>query len=84
MKIHEKASLYDSLIKDYEELINELKQHSNSIKELENRSDMVEMKETNYSSYHALLAGALKGSNFGLEIKINRAESNLNWYKTQK
>ncbi len=84
MKIHEKASLYDSLLKEYEELINELKQHSDSINELENRSDIVEMKETNHSSYFPLLAGALKGSNFGLEIKISRAQSNLNWYKSQK
>jgi hypothetical protein len=84
MKIHEKANLYDNLLKEYEELINELKQYSDSFKDLENRSDMVEMKETNNSSYYPLLAGALKGSNFGLEIKISRAQSNLNWYKKQK
>jgi hypothetical protein len=84
MKIHEKASLYDSLLKDYEELINELKQHSDSIKDIPNRSEIIEMKESNNSSYYPLLAGTYQGSNFGLEIKINRAESNLNWYKTQK
>ena len=33
MKVHEKAKLYDSLIKDYEELIAEMQNHSNSIKE---------------------------------------------------
>jgi hypothetical protein len=84
MKVHEKAKLYDSLLRDYEELIIELKQHSESIKEIPNRSDLIEMKESNISSYYPLLAGTYQGSNFGLEMKISRNESNLNWYKNQK
>jgi hypothetical protein len=84
MKVHEKAKLYDSLLRDYEELIIELKQHSESIKEIPNRSDLIEMKESNISSYYPLLAGTYQGSNFGLEMKISRIESNLNWYKNQK
>lgn len=84
MKIHEKAKLYDELLKDYEDLINELQQYKDSVLDLENRADMVEAKQTNISNYYPLLAGALKGSNFGLEMKINRAQSTLNWYKSQK
>ena len=84
MKVHEKAKLYDSLLRDYEELIIELKQHSESIKDIPNRSDLIEMKESNISSYYPLLAGTYQGSNFGLEMKISRIESNLNWYKNQK
>lgn len=84
MKVHEKAKLYDSLLRDYEELIIELKQHSESIKEIPNRSDLIGMKESNISSYYPLLAGTYQGSNFGLEMKISRIESNLNWYKNQK
>ena len=84
MKVHEKAKLYDSLLRDYEELIIELKQHSESIKEIPNRSDLIEMKESNISSYYPLLAGTYQGSNFGLEMKISRIETNLNWYKNQK
>ena len=84
MKIHEKANLYDSLLKDYEELINELKQHSESIKEIPNRSDIQEFKESGNPSYYPLLAGTYQGSNFGLEMKISKSESNLNWYKNQK
>jgi hypothetical protein len=84
MKVHEKAKLYDLLLLDFEELIIELKNHSESIKEIPNRPELIEMKETNSSSYYPLLAGTYQGSNFGLEMKISRIESNLNWYKKQK
>ncbi len=84
MKVHEKAKLYDSLIRDYEELVNELKQHSESIKDIPNRPEIQELKESGNSSYYPLLAGTYQGSNFGLEMKISRIESNLNWYKNQK
>ena len=83
MKIHEKAKLYDELIKDFESLLVELRKHTDSINEIENREDLVEAKANN-SSYYSLLAGTLKGSNFGLEMKISKAEGTLNWYKTQK
>lgn len=81
MKIHEKAKLYDSLIKDYEELINEMRQHCESIKTIQDREDLKEMKQNNISNYYPLLAGTYQGSNFGLDLKIGRAQSNLKWYK---
>lgn len=84
MKIHEKAKLYDSLIKDYEELINEMRQHCESIKTIQDREDLKEMKQNNISNYYPLLAGTYQGSNFGLDLKIGRAQSNLKWYKSIK
>jgi hypothetical protein len=81
MKIHEKAKLYDSLITDYEELINEMRQHCESIKKIQDREDLKELKQNNISSYYPLLAGTYQGSNFGLDLKIGRAQSNLKWYK---
>lgn len=84
MKVHEKAKLYDLLLKDYEDFINELKQYSDSIKEIPNRPDIQELKQSGNSSYYPLLAGTYQGSNFGLEMKISKNESNINWYKNQK
>ena len=75
MKIHEKAKLYDTLLRDYEELLIELTQHSESIKEIPNRPDIMEMKENNIHSYYPLLAGTYHGSNFGLEMKISKIKS---------
>jgi hypothetical protein len=84
MKVHEKAKLYDSLITDYEELINEMRQHCESIKTIQDRKDLVEMKQNDISIYYPLLAGTYQGSNFGLDLKIGRAQSNLKWYKSIK
>ena len=84
MKVHEKAKLYDSLIKDYEELIAEMQNHSNSIKEIEIREDLKEMKQKDISIYYPMLSGTYQGSNIGLDLKIGRAQSNLKWYKSIK
>ena len=81
MKIHEKARLYDELLKDYEELINEMRKHCESIKTIQDREDLKEMKQNDISIYYPLLAGTYQGSNFGLDLKIGRAQSNLKWYK---
>ena len=81
MKIHEKARLYDELLKDYEELVNEMRKHCESIKTIQDREDLKEMKQKDTSIYYPLLAGTYQGSNFGLDLKIGRAQSNLKWYK---
>jgi hypothetical protein len=39
------------------------------------------MKQNDISIYYPLLAGTYQGSNFGLDLKIGRAQSNLKWYK---
>ena len=84
MKVHEKAKLYDSIIKDYEELINEMKLHSESIKSIQDREDLKEMKQKDISIYYPMLSGTYQGSNLGLDLKIVRAQSNLEWYKSIK
>ena len=84
MKVLEKAKLYDSLIKDYEELINEMKLHSESIKSIQDREDLKELKQKDISIYYPMLSGTYQGSNFGLDIKIGIAQSNLEWYKRIK
>ena len=84
MKVHEKAKLYDSIIKDYEELINEMKLHSESIKTIQDREDLKELKQKDISVYYSMLAGTYHGSNYGLDLKIGRAQSNLQWYKSIK
>ena len=84
MKVHEKAKLYDSLIKDYVELINEMKLHSESIKSIQDREDLKELKQKDISIYYPMLSGTYQGSNFGLDIKIGIAQSNLEWYKRIK
>jgi hypothetical protein len=84
MKVHEKAKLYDSLIKDYEELINEMKLHYESIKSIQDREDLVELKQRDISIYYPMLAGTYQGANCGLDIKISIANSTLEWYKRIK
>ena len=81
MKIHEKAKLYDELLKDYADLIKQLEKHHESIESIENEDDMVQLKESSYETYHPILCGKLKGSNFGLSIIIGKAKGTLNWYK---
>ena len=84
MKVHEKAKLYDAIIKDYEELINEMKLHSDSVKSIQDREDLKEMKQKDISIYYPMLSGTYQGSNIGLDLKIGRAQSNLEWYKSIK
>jgi hypothetical protein len=83
MKIHEKAALYDQIIKDFEDTIKAMEDHYNSIEEIPNKP---EIKESNQSEigYYPRLVGTYSGSNFGLSMKINKAKGILNWYKTQK
>jgi hypothetical protein len=81
MKIHEKARLYDELLKDYEDLIKQIENHHDSIDIIENEEDMVRLKESSHSNYYSMLSGKLKGSNFGLSIIIGKAKGTLNWYK---
>jgi hypothetical protein len=79
MKIHEKAKLYDELLKDYEDLIKQMEKHHTSVENLESEPDVVEMK--NESNYYPILSGKYKGSNFGLSIIIGKAKGTINWYK---
>lgn len=77
MKIHQKAELYDQLVKDYETLINEMLLYHQSVEEIKNsKFDTIQD--------YPVVVGKYAGSNFGLLIKIKKAEGTLNWYKRQK
>lgn len=79
MKIHEKAYAYDELMKDIDLFITELQAHSKSIEAV--GADESGKED---SSYYAMKVGRLLGSNFGLDLKIQRMLGTLNWYKKQK
>jgi hypothetical protein len=83
MKIHEKAALYDQLIKDFESVIDDMKSHYDSIEQIPEKP---EIKESNRSDigYYPILVGTYSGSNFGLSMKLSKAQGILNWYKKQK
>ena len=83
MKVHEKAALYDQLIKDYESLINEIKSHHQSIEDIPNQPEIKESNSSDFG-YYPRLVGTYSGSNFGLQMKISKAEGILKWYKSQK
>jgi hypothetical protein len=84
MKVHEKAKLYDSLIKDYEALLEEMKKFKDELEALPSREDIAPLKETNLSRYYAFATGAYSAMAFGLDIKLHRFQGELNWYKRQK
>jgi hypothetical protein len=83
MKIHQKASLYDELLKDYESLIAEMKQHHQAIENIPNQPEIKNANTSDFG-YYPRLVGIYSGSNFGLSMKISKAEGTLNWYKNQK
>jgi hypothetical protein len=83
MKVHDKAKLYDELLKDYEELISKMEEHHKMIEEIPIRPD-IKYKDKSELNYYPTLVGTYSGSNFSLSMKINQAKGTLNWYKTQK
>ncbi len=84
MKVHEKARLYDELMKDVQQFIVELETYHQSIDTIETTDqELIETKPNHPNSYHSMLAGKLKGSNFGLSMKIARFKGILGWYTKQ-
>jgi predicted nuclease with TOPRIM domain len=83
MKIHEKAKLYDELLKDYTELLNEMEKFKSELENLPNREDLVKEKENNLSSYYAMTTGSFSAMAFGLDIKLHKFKGVLNWYTRQ-
>lgn len=79
MTVHEKARAYAELMTEVEAFILELEEHSRSIEEIgkdETGKDAM--------GFYPMKVGRLVGSNFGLDIKIQRMKSNLDWYKKLK
>jgi len=80
MKVHEKARLYDELMKDSEEFIQALEKYH---QEVETAEEDPEVKGRESSMRNAALVGKYRGMNFGLLMKINRFKGTINWYKEQ-
>ena len=84
MKIHEKAKLYDELLKDYVHLIEDIRKFRISLEEIPNREDLTELKESNLSIYYATCTGAFSAMPMALDIKMWKHEANLKFYQRQK
>lgn len=82
MRIHEKASLYDLLIKDYEALLEDVRKHYEEVELIKEYKDPVISKDD--TLYYPMITGKYSGTNFGLSLKITRGESTLKWYKAQE
>lgn len=82
MKVHEKARLYDELMKDAEEFIQSLEKHHQEVETAERDPDISKEKES--IMRNAALVGKYKGMNFGLLLRIKRFEGKMNWYREQK
>ena len=80
MKVHEKARLYDLLMKDSEEFVQSLEKYH---QEVETAEEDPEVKGRESSMKNAALVGKYRGMNFGLLMKINRFKGTINWYKEQ-
>ncbi len=85
MRIHEKAALYDMLIKEHAELIAEMEKVKEDIENVPNRPDLIEIKESqNYSNYLAGKCGCYAAVAFGIDIKLMKYKGSLKWYKNQE
>ncbi len=84
MKIHEKARLYDELLKDYILLIEDIRHFKTELEEIPNREDIQSLKESNMSHYYASCTGSFSAMPFALDIKMWKHEANLKFYQNQK
>ena len=75
MKIHEKARLYDALLKDYEEAITELERHRSRGLEIVNEAESAEPRN------YPMLCGSMQGHNICLDWPIKKMQGILKWYK---
>jgi hypothetical protein len=81
MKVHEKAKLYDELMKDIEGFVREVERHHQEVDVAEN--DPL-LGETETSTKNSRLVGKYQGMNFGLLMKVKMFRGTLDWYKKQK
>jgi hypothetical protein len=86
MRIHDKAKLYDLIIKDYEKLVNEMNEFKMDLTNLKERKDIVDIREeTSVGSgqYYAACTGAYSAMAFRLDIQLHPHINNLEQYKNQ-
>jgi hypothetical protein len=84
MKIHEKAKLYDELIKDYIELIEDIRKFKTELAEIPTRDDIKPIKESNQAHYYAMCVGAFSAMPMALDMKMWKHEANLKFYQKLK
>ena len=84
MKIHEKAKLYDELLKDYIELINDIQSFKSDLENLPNREDITKLKEENLGYYYASITGSFQAMPMALDMKMWKHENNLKFYQNLK
>jgi hypothetical protein len=84
MKIHEKARLYEELLKDYIELLEDVKRFKIELEEIPNREDIQPLKESNLSHYYASCTGSFSAMPMALEMKMWKHENNLKFYQKLK
>jgi hypothetical protein len=84
MRIHEKAKLYDELLKDYIALLEDVKQFKSDLEELPKRPDLIEIKEDRQDLYYAMCTGSFSAMPMALDMKMWKHEANLKWYLNAK
>ncbi len=84
MKIHEKAKLYDELIKDYIELIEDIRKFKKDLEEIPIREDLIKLKEEKLAYYYAAITGSFQAMPMALDMKMWKHENNLKFYQNLK
>jgi hypothetical protein len=84
MKIHEKAKLYDELLKDYIELMNDIQSFKKDLEDIPNREDLIPLKESNIGFYYASVTGSFSAMPTALDMKMWKHNSNLKFYQNVK
>jgi hypothetical protein len=84
MRIHEKAKLYDELLKDYIHLIEDIRKFKSELEEIPNREDIKAIKESNLGHYYASCVGSFSAMPMALDFKMWKHEANLKFYQNLK
>ena len=84
MRISEKARLYDELMKDVKDFMDQIQIHYDQVEKIKDNEELIEAKEKNLGSYYPRLCGTLQGTNFGLALKLNRFKGVMGYYENQK
>lgn len=84
MKIHEKAKLYDELLKDYIALMDDIQSFKSDLENLPNREDLTKLREENLGYYYASITGSYSAMHIALDWKMWKHNSNLKFYQNLK
>jgi len=84
MKIHEKAKLYDELLKDYIDLMDDIQSFKSDLEAIPNREDLIKLREENLGYYYASATGSFSVMHTALDWKMWKHNSNLKFYQNLK